>query len=274
MNAHSNGASTNQAGGQNTQVATVGETPRQDSGWPSLREVGEFVGNVGWPVVAVIALLLLRGPISRINRLTYKDFVVDIGKELKQAEARAQTESGQPLSSGATSEEVARAGRVAELASGAGPDAIRGAALDLAVEYETIRGSMPSGDARTRRMEAVMAKMRALGRAICPLRHELMVSPSPGQRLAAIAALQVSPDYEALDWLASRLTKDERPFVSYHAAVALVTAAKDPLARSNLAALHAVRMKVEAIEPNLPPDSDRMHMLRSFRSAVDTLGSP
>ena len=74
----------------------------------------------------------------------------------------------------------------------------------LAFECERVRASLPLGDERTQKMEAVGAKMRTIGRTVYPRRHELAGSPLPGKRLEAIAALQVVPDYDMFDWLASR----------------------------------------------------------------------
>lgn len=243
-----------------------------DPAWiASLNAIGQFVGQVGWPLVALFGLWLFRDPIRRLKRFGYKDVQIEIGDELKQAEAGAKAQPGQQ--SGPTSDEIARAGRVAAIADNADLESIRRAAVDLATEYERVRASMAPGDPRTRRMEGVVAKMRALGRAVFPLRHELMASASPGQRLVAMASMQVSPDYEALDWLVSRLN-DEKPFVSYHAAVALLMAARDPLAKSYRDQLREAAHGLTAIERNLPRDSDRMVTLTSFKSAVAALDVP
>jgi len=65
----------------------------------------------------------------------------------------------------------------------------------------------------------------AIGRAAFPIRYELIQSPSPGQHLQAIASLQVHPDFELLEWLAGRI-RVEKPFIAYHAIVALNTACR------------------------------------------------
>lgn len=74
--------------------------------------------------------------------------------------------------------------------------------LGLAREYETTRASMPPGDQRTRRMEVIVTKMRTLGLAAYPYVSEFSRSSSPGERLAAIAILQTSPDPQYWEWLA------------------------------------------------------------------------
>jgi hypothetical protein len=65
--------------------------------------------------------------------------------------------------------------------------------------------------------------MRTLGLAAAPLLNEFAKSDSPGRRLAPVAVLEVSPNADYLDWLAKRLDA-ERPFIGYHAAVALEVA--------------------------------------------------
>ena len=67
--------------------------------------------------------------------------------------------------------------------------------------------------------------MRIFGLATSPMLHDLTASDSAGERLAAIASLQVRPDANLLEWLATRLAS-ETPFVGYQAAVALRVAAR------------------------------------------------
>ena len=95
----------------------------------------------------------------------------------------------------------------------------------LAQEYERLRATLPAGHERTRRMELVASQMRALAPVAYGLLKELMQSSSPGERLAAITFLQVRPQLDALDWLVERVAT-EKPFVSYHAALALHYAAQ------------------------------------------------
>jgi hypothetical protein len=48
----------------------------------------------------------------------------------------------------------------------------------------------------------------------------LMISPSPGERLAAVSVVTMKPKPEAIPWLAERIVK-EAPFIGYHSAIAL-----------------------------------------------------
>jgi hypothetical protein len=69
-------------------------------------------------------------------------------------------------------------------------------------------------------MELIFQKMRALATASYPLLNELSNSPSPGDRLAAIAILQVFSNENSLEFLVD-LVGTEKPFVGYHATKAL-----------------------------------------------------
>jgi len=120
-------------------------------------------------------------------------------------------------------------------------------------------------------MEIVVSKMRTIGRAAYPLRHELSVSPSPGHRLQAIASLQVIPDYDDfLDWLADRIDT-ERPFVSYHALIALITSATDERAPAHLPAIERALAKVREKSAAIGRDTDRLQMIKQFESQVERL---
>ena len=84
---------------------------------------------------------------------------------------------------------------------------------------------MDPGDTRTRRMEVLVTRMRALGLAGYPMLPELAPSASPGQRLAGVTILQLVPNPDYINWLAERLRR-ETPFLGYHAAVALLAAVR------------------------------------------------
>jgi hypothetical protein len=95
----------------------------------------------------------------------------------------------------------------------------------LSVEYDDVRRDMPWGDARTRQMEIIVVKMRSVALAAIPLLPSLAKSREAGERLAAIAILQVTPQAEYLEWLGDRCLESQA-FVSYHAAVALLTSVR------------------------------------------------
>jgi hypothetical protein len=112
--------------------------------------------------------------------------------------------------------------------------------------YERIRQRMRASDDRTRRMEQVFQQMRAIANAAYPLLDELAKSPKPGERLAAVAILQVFANAEYLPLLVS-LVSAEKPFVGYQAVTAL-------------------RFAVGALHPRMYPE-----LLKAIRKAKTAL---
>jgi hypothetical protein len=103
------------------------------------------------------------------------------------------------------------------------PDALEA----LSNDYDRLRREMRGGGERTARMTAIVEDMKLQAPASRGALPELKASRSAGQRLAAIALLQVFPSAEELDWLAGRLDpKAERPFIGFQAAVALAQAVR------------------------------------------------
>jgi Domain of unknown function (DUF4062) len=157
--------------------------------------------------------------------------------------------AGQPRS------EIAE--RTSSAASDEDLDLTRIRVKSLADEYESIRAHSRASDERTRRMEVVASQMRTLAQSAFPLLPELTASKHPGQRLAAIQVLQAVPDARWLDWLADRLQEgEETPFVGYHAAVALATAARD-LEDAHLPLLRAALTRATKLASRLRSDTDR-----------------
>lgn len=244
-----------------------------------LRAVATFITSISWPLLVFFVVLLFRPQLKDIvRRLTEFEVLgvkAKIQDELSQSAQAAEKSEG--LSPAPTPGEIQRAIQVERLTTNADLPLVRQQVGELAAEYERVRGSMRPSDNRTRAMEVVVAKMRTIGRAAYPLRHELSVSPSPGHRLQAIASLQVIPDYDDfLDWLADRIDK-ERPFVSYHALVALNAAASDERASAHLEALERALTTAKEKSAIFSRDTDRHQRLRQLELQVERLrkaGSP
>jgi hypothetical protein len=133
--------------------------------------------------------------------------------------------------------------------------------------YEQLRKDMRAGDPRTRRMEVVASTMRTLAPSSIAIVDELIGSESPGKRLAAVTALQAIPDVGRLPWLAERIAA-EKPFIGYHAAVALVAAARE-LPQHQLPDVASAIDAAEAAAARLPADADRTFTLRNARRELD-----
>ena len=125
---------------------------------------------------------------------------------------------------------------------------------NLAEEYGKIRKSMPSGRPRTAQMTEVVRKLRDLTGEGWIFLAQFMTSNEPGERLAAIVMLQARPVADHVEWLGRHVDpRIERPFIGYHAAVALREAVQklpiDDLAiieRSIITALQSVEGRGDA----------------------------
>src|SRR5262249_8174872 len=95
---------------------------------------------------------------------------------------------------------------------------------------------------------------------------ELRESRSAGERLAAVATLEALPDPAYLPWLAGRIG-DERPFIEYHAAVALLSAARS-LPDDDLGALDEALSTAVRGASGLAPDEDRAVTLSYARDEL------
>ncbi len=154
-------------------------------------------------------------------------------------------------------------------------DLVRGQVRSYAHLYERTRQRMQPSNERTYRMEQIFEKMRVLATASYPLLDELASSPSPGERLAAVAILQVFASEQFLPFLV-KLVGSEKPFVGYHAVKALLFAAgsSDPRVYPQL--LEAIRSAQTLLDSAAVGfDTDRQTVLRAaeqeLRANIESL---
>jgi hypothetical protein len=158
-----------------------------------------------------------------------------------------------------TERQLEAADKVAKLASQADLSDIRQQLLNLARSYETTRATSPSGSERTRKMQVIVAQMRTLALAAYSQLSEFANSSAPGDKLVAVAMLQVKANADYFDWLANCVIT-ERPFIGYQASVALLFAAR------SLGSLYTDKMKA-ALDKALTSladkkDTDRFEVLQ------------
>jgi len=177
----------------------------------------------------------------RINVLKEDGETVTLKHELELS--RPDTMLGKMFpSEGTSSEAVERSGeRTADIVASEEVQTEMGI---LAKEYEDIRRSMPAGDPRTQKMEVIASKMRSLARPECPLLKNLVESSSAGERLAAVSILEAIPSPTYLTWLADRIAT-EKPFIGYHAAVALLNGVRS-LSSSHRGKVEKAIMRAQA----------------------------
>jgi len=139
--------------------------------------------------------------------------------------------------------------------------ASREAALQLAKAYDQIRTKMPAGDERTRIMEGVFSQMKITAPKVQGSLSAFQQSSSAGERLMAIAVLDMFPEAKHLAWLAERMDPEhENPFVAYHAAVALLDAVTN-LSSEDSAKLEAALAEAKKLALRLPGDPARLNIL-------------
>lgn len=256
-------------------IKAAASSSRHDPTWlEKLKGVSEFLNAVAWPVAFTACALLFRRQLtSFIEGIdSFKLFGAEISRKISKKIEESGVDAGSKvgLSSAPSAGELSRAVEIEGLAIGVGLSAIRQQAEELAAEYARVRHTMFPGDPRTRRMEVVVAKMRTLAKAFYPLRNEFAKSADPGKRLMAIAALQVDPDFDMLDWLASRLS-EEKPFVGYHAVVALLLAVRSPNAAAYLPSIKTAVENLRKTKATLAKDTDRLRTLEQVEAAAAAL---
>jgi len=257
-------------------IKAVGGSGAHQGGFSAeyIKALADLISAVAWPIAAIVCVTLFRRQLVALigSVQTVKVFGAEISlkikQELDQSAQEASTATG--LSTAPSAGELARAVVVERLVSDVDIAVVKRQAEELAEEYERTRHSMQPGNERTRRMEVVISKMRTIGRAFYSLRNEFANSPSPGRRLMAVAALQVDPDYDMLDWLSNRLSV-ESPFVGYHALVALLLAVRAPGAKAHLPAIKVSVEKARQSKGVIGNDTDRIRVLADVETALDAL---
>jgi hypothetical protein len=144
--------------------------------------------------------------------------------------------------------------------------------------YERTRQRMRPSSERTQRMEQIFQKMRSIATASYPLLDELADSPSPGERLAAVAILQLFAAERWIPFLV-RLVGSEKPFVGYHATKALHFAVGAMEATVYPQLLKAIQDAQAALQTaSVGFDSDRSTVLRAaekeLRETIAALAAP
>jgi len=151
---------------------------------------------------------------------------------------------------------------------------VRGQIIAYARLYERIRQQMKASHARTEKMEEVFQRMKALAGAVAAVLPELVLSQSPGERLAAVSVLECFSSPKYFSFLVE-LIRYEKPFVGYHAARALefAVSAIEPRYYPQLA--HSISDAINALETAHPGlDLDRKTVLtRAETNLKEAIGA-
>lgn len=199
-----------------------------------LQGVAAILSAILWPIVLSAILLayrrqvrdLLHVMIGKVDRAKQIRFgVLEIAENLIEtaiAQAPVEALKQDPISA----KQVVHATDLGDALRASGVQGressrlARRQLITLARDFDNVYAHMARGDERTRKLDEIVAKMRALAVVAKPGASALMRSRQAGQRLAAIAILQVSPDFSYSHWLSER-AKLEVPFLFFHAAIAM-----------------------------------------------------
>jgi hypothetical protein len=199
----------------------------------TLEGIANIIGALAWPLLTSAFLIAYRESISKIlkelaTKVSRATHIKAAGIELAEniIEQRFQEAQPEPEKVGVSVTQVNSARELKQELQTAGINksevalTAKNQIRELALEYSRVRSSMSSGQARTTKLDRLVARMRTLSLLAKPILPSLTRSKEPGERLAAIASLQVEPDAKYSQWLLERMSI-EQPFIFFHAALAL-----------------------------------------------------
>jgi hypothetical protein len=203
-----------------------------------------FGGKAGSGAIAVVLATAFAASGFLLGYLLTVLFITQALVRSDPSSLRAEENLAQDAKAAKVVAEVA-----GDLPDGEVPKNVRDQVYSLARRYERERASRAFGPERTAIMEEITSEIRHLALIAYPMIDELAVSESPGERLAAIAFLQIKPNAKWLGWLADRFAT-ETSFVRFQAALALRNAARN-VAEGDRAALRAAIEKAKKTLENL-----------------------
>ncbi len=139
---------------------------------------------------------------------------------------------------------------------------------ELAADYDRIRAERPAGDDRTRSMNEIAGLMRTFALPAIPLLPQLVASASPGERLAAVAILQVRSMPSYLPWLQNRFVQETQAFLLYNTALVLRRLARMPDAKNRPELAEAIAFALDRVLAyrDGPRDSNTLDILEDAQA--------
>lgn len=234
--------------------------------------IAALVSALAWPLVLLALVYVMRGHIG----LAAKDLPgflrrmrkVKIGAFEAELDARAETLVDEAIARPAelSSRQITTTATLAMTAQQLGDAAMRRQLERLCIEFDTIRKTMPSGYGRSRAMMSVLVRLRTLAPAIEKFLAELKRGRTEGERLAAIAIMQVNPDQADIDWLLDRFRHDP-PFLFAQAAAVLRSLLRQDAATADRAVAAAKEaLRIVMSYPG-EPDAGTVELLEAVATA-------
>jgi hypothetical protein len=139
---------------------------------------------------------------------------------------------------------------------------------ELARQYELLRAARDqegrkASEAEIVAMNKIVFQMRALAISCLPYWDEYAQSERPGDRLAAVVIVQMSPDPKYLDWLDVRFEVD-RPFIFYHAALALQNMVDQCWTEASERIIRSVQRALKTVKAHEEPDKNTLVVLNGI----------
>ena len=187
-----------------------------------------LISALAWPTALLAVLILFRhqlgiafrdvpGMIGRMHKVKLGAFEAELSAKAADLMDEAVAEPG-----AISARQIQSAARMQVAAKTLSDEALRDQVQQLSVEYETVRKVLPPGTDRTRAMTNVLVRMRTLAPTVAKFIDELKASNLAGDRLAAVAIMQVNPTLADPDWLLERFRSDT-PFIFFQTATVLRT---------------------------------------------------
>jgi hypothetical protein len=202
-----------------------------------IRAASELLSALVWPTIVAIVLFRFRkevgaclaGLAKRLPEAQNVEFgPVKIAMQTAESVAKRVPADPRPQDQQEAIKEQTHIGKVLQAQVAQNPamlSEVRRQMDDLARQYELLRAARDK-QSRTAtaeeivQMNKVVSQMRALAIPCLPYWEDYAKSDRPGDRLVAVVMVQMSPDPKHLPWLLERF-KVDRPFIFYHAALAL-----------------------------------------------------
>lgn len=243
------------------------------AGWAALiTAIAALVSALAWPMVLLAVIFLLRDHIG----IAAKDLPavlrrmrkVKLGAFEAELDAKAESLVDEAIARPAelSPRQITTTATLAVTAHQLGEAAMRRQLERLCIEFDTIRKTMPSGYDRSRAMMGVLVRLRTLAPAIEKFLGELQGGRTEGERLAAIAIMQVNPDLADIDWLLARFRTDP-PFLFAQAAAVLRSLLRQDATTADRAVAAAkTALQIVMAYPG-EPDAGTLELLEAVATA-------
>lgn len=242
-------------------------------GWAALiTAVAALIGVLVWPLTLLVLVVLLRGHINvaagdlpailrRMRRFKLGAFEAELDAKAEVLVDEAIAKPGE-----ISPRQITTTAGITLSAQALDEVALKRQLERLCIEFDTIRDIMPAGYERSRAMVSVLVRLRTLGSAIERYLPELKAGTTGGQRLAAIAIMQVNPAQADIPWLVQRFRSDP-PFLLFQSAAVLrALLRREPAVASAAAAAAGEALAIVRAYPG-EPDADTMELLEAVSAA-------